>query len=248
MPLPHERRIVKRSNRKVKKYRILYEDEELLVVWKASGAAVQSARISEPDVMSLLWNELAERGMKDICLHLINRLDQPVEGIFLVAKTEYAASDLCRQISDHVHTEKWYQAVVCGKLPSPNGILVDYLLKDGRTNTSRVVSAKTKGAKRCELAYEVIKEQEEKSLVRIRLRTGRHHQIRVQLAHAGAPVAGDRKYGKADAACRQLMLCACRICFWHPKTKKRMDVQEEPSFLHADIHPAMDGRPELPQC
>ena len=83
----------------MKRHRILYEDKELLVVWKPSGLAVQSARVSEPDIMSILRNDLAERGQTGACLRLVNRLDQPVEGIFLVAKTEQAAADLGRQVS-----------------------------------------------------------------------------------------------------------------------------------------------------
>lgn len=215
----------------MKNYKILYEDGELLVVWKPSGIAVQSARPSAPDVMSMLRNEMAERGERHPYLGLVNRLDQPVEGIFLVARTAGAAAKLDRQISDHIHTEKWYQAVVCGKPAEKKGVLVDNLLKDGRTNTSRVVPAGTKGAKRCELSYEVAEEWEEKSLLKIRLLTGRHHQIRVQLAHAGFPIAGDRKYGKAEPGCGPLCLCACRIRFVHPVTKKEMDVQVEPTFL-----------------
>ncbi len=215
----------------MEKYRILYEDKELFVIWKPSGIAVQSARASVPDVMSMLQNELVGRGDKSPYLGLVNRLDQPVEGIFLVAKNQRAAADLSRQVSDHTHMEKWYQALVCGKLPEKKGTLVDYLQKDGRTNTSRVVPPETKGAKRSELSYEVITEWEDKSLLKIRLRTGRYHQIRVQLAHAGAPIMGDRKYGKADPGCGSLCLCACGTVFVHPVTKERMSFWTEPTFL-----------------
>lgn len=218
----------------MKRYRILYEDQQLLVVWKASGVAVQSARISEPDVMSMLRNDLAERGQAGTCLRLVNRLDQPVEGIFLVAKTEQAAADLGRQISGHIHTEKWYEAAACGKLPEKKGALVDYLLKDGRTNTSSVVPAGTKGARKCRLTYEVLEEREGKSFLRIRLLTGRHHQIRVQLAHAGAPLAGDRKYGGAEPGSGGLCLCACELCFLHPKTKEKMEFRVPPTFWMPD--------------
>ena len=231
----------------MKNYKILYEDGELLVVWKPSGIAVQSARPSAPDVMSMLRNEMAERGERHPYLGLVNRLDQPVEGIFLVARTAGASAKLDRQISDHIHTEKWYQAVVCGKPAEKKGVLVDNLLKDGRTNTSRVVPAGTKGAKRCELSYEVEEEWEEKSLLKIRLLTGRHHQIRVQLAHAGVPIAGDRKYGKAEPGCGQLCLCACRIRFVHPVTKKEMDVQVEPTFLISGSYGSRVGGGQRPR-
>jgi len=212
----------------MKKYRILYEDRDIFVLYKPSGLAVQSARPSVPDMMSMLRSGLMERGEKNAYLGLVNRLDQPVEGILLVGKNEKAAANLNRQIQDHIHTEKWYQALVCGKLSPKEGFLVDYLLKDGRTNTSRVVPEGTKGGKRSELYYEVLEEQEGRSLLRIRLLTGRHHQIRVQLAHAGTPIAGDLKYGKADPG--QLCLCAFKMTFLHPQTGERMSFEVAPSF------------------
>lgn len=215
----------------MEKYKIVYEDQFLCVIWKAAGIPVQSARISVPDIMSLLRNDLLEKGVKDPYLALINRLDQPVEGLFLAAKEEHAAAELSRQVSEHLHMEKWYQALVCGKLSEKKGVLVDYLLKDGRTNTSKAVRPGTKGAKKCELSYEVLREQEGRSFLKIRLLTGRHHQIRVQLAHAGVPIAGDRKYGKADAYTGQLCLSACEIHFVHPKTKEKMRFAAEPTFL-----------------
>ncbi len=215
----------------MERYKILYEDEALFVLWKAAGVPVQSARISLPDVMSLLRNTLLERGVRDPYLGLVNRLDQPVEGLFLAAKEEAAAADLCRQVKEHIHMEKWYQAVLCGKLPKKKGILVDYLRKDSRTNTSGVVMAGAKDAKKCELSYEVLREWEDRSLVKIRLLTGRHHQIRVQFAHAGAPVAGDQKYGKAEGGRGQLLLCASELRFRHPRTGESMHFQAEPTFL-----------------
>ena len=215
----------------MERYKILYEDEALFVLWKAAGVPVQSARISLPDVMSLLRNTLLERGVRDPYLGLVNRLDQPVEGLFLAAKEEAAAADLCRQVKEHIHMEKWYQAVLCGKLSKKKGVLVDYLRKDSRTNTSGVVMAGAKDAKKCELSYEVLREWEDRSLVKIRLLTGRHHQIRVQFAHAGAPVAGDQKYGKAEGGRGQLLLCASELRFRHPRTGESMHLQAEPTFL-----------------
>lgn len=215
----------------MERYKILYEDEALFVLWKAAGVPVQSTRISLPDVMSLLRNTLLERGVRDPYLGLVNRLDQPVEGLFLAAKEEAAAADLCRQVKEHIHMEKWYQAVLCGKLSKKKGVLVDYLRKDSRTNTSGVVMAGAKDAKKCELSYEVLREWEDRSLVKIRLLTGRHHQIRVQFAHAGAPVAGDQKYGKAEGGRGQLLLCASELRFRHPRTGELMHFQAEPTFL-----------------
>lgn len=217
----------------MERFRIVYEDEYLFVLWKSAGVPVQSARASVPDVMSLLRNRLLERGEKSPYLGLIHRLDQPVEGLFLVARQERAAADLSRQVQEHVHMEKQYQALVCGKLPGKEGSLVDHLQKDSRTNLSRVVPEGTKGAKRCELSYEVLEEKDGICRLKIRLLTGRHHQIRVQLAHAGCPILGDRKYGKADAGVGDfgLALCACGLTFVHPKTKEKMCFSVEPTFL-----------------
>lgn len=216
----------------MKRYRILYEDKDVFVIYKPPGLAVQSARPSVPDVMSMLQNELLERGTKDVRLHPVNRLDQPVEGIFLVAANEKAAADLNRQVQDHVRMKKWYQAIVCGKLSQKKGALVDYLIKDGRTNLSRIVPEGMKEGKRSELRYLVLQEWEDRTLLEIRLFTGRHHQIRVQLAHAGVPIVGDAKYGKADGDSRQLLcLCSFKTTFFHPRTKKEMTFEVKPSFL-----------------
>jgi 23S rRNA pseudouridine1911/1915/1917 synthase len=216
----------------MKRYEILFEDGDLLVIYKAPGVAVQSARATVPDVMSLLQNEMLERGEKGARLHLVNRLDQPVEGILLVAKNEKTAADLGRQVQDHVHMEKWYQALVCGKLAEKEGILVDYLLKDGRTNMSKVVEKGTKDAKRSELSYQVIEQwsDPDRTLLKIQLLTGRHHQIRVQLSHAGLPIVGDAKYGTMASENGQLCLCSYKTTFVHPRTKKEMTFEVSPTF------------------
>ncbi len=211
----------------MKKYEILYRDEDLCVIHKRAGLAVQSARASVPDLMSMLRNEFLAEGIRNPYLGLVNRLDQPVEGILLIALNEKAAADLSRQVADHIHMEKWYQALVCGKPSEKSGTLVDYLLKDGRTNISRVVPEGTKGSKRSELKYEVLESWEDKSLLKIRLLTGRHHQIRVQLAHAGIPIVGDAKYGTAGG---QLCLCSFKTAFRHPRTGKRMEFEVKPEF------------------
>ena len=106
---------------------------------------------------------------------------------------------------------------------------MDYLRKEDRANISKAVPAGTKGAKKCELSYEVLREEHGTCLLKIRLLTGRHHQIRVQLAHAGCPIVGDRKYGKAEGG--PFCLCACELRFLHPVTREKMRFCTEPSFL-----------------
>lgn len=218
----------------MKKYKILYEDKDLYVLYKPAGLAVQSARASVPDLMSMLANACREKGESNPYLGLVNRLDQPVEGILLIGKNQKAAAELSRQVQDHVHMEKWYQALVEG-CPSENeDTLVDYLLKDARTNSSRVVSKETSGAKRSELRYRILQKLNGQTLLEIRLLTGRHHQIRVQLSHAGMPIVGDTKYGRKETtpakAAQPLCLCACRTTFVHPRTKERMTFEVTPQF------------------
>ena len=106
------------------------------------------------------------------------------------------------------------------------GILEDYLKKDGRTNMSAVVAEGTPGAKKARLSYQVIHEETERFLIKIKLDTGRHHQIRVQMAHAGMPLTGDRKYGgTTDTA---LGLCACSLTFLYPGSRKKMHFKVKP--------------------
>ena len=119
------------------------------------------------------------------------------------------------------------------------GVSTDYLLKDGRTNTSRVVAKGTQGAKEARLSYETLPEtsgfKDGYALLKVELDTGRHHQIRVQLAHAGLPILGDRKYGvsagEKDVYGGPLCLCAYRLTFTHPTSRKKMQFETVPEFL-----------------
>lgn len=218
---------------------ILYEDSEILVYRKPAGAAVQTRNYRQKDIYSELMNYLAGKSRKPY-IGIIHRLDQPVEGVMVFAKTKEAAASLNKQMQKNGFG-KYYLAVVRGTLPAWKGTLENYLLKDGNSNTSTVVRDKTAGAKRAVLTYEVLAEKEGQSLVRIQLETGRHHQIRVQMAHAGCPLAGDKKYGGAeeneqkasvsDSGVREvpLALCSVKISFLHPKTGKRMTFEIEPA-------------------
>ena len=178
-------------------------------------------------------------------LGLVHRLDQPVSGILVFAKTPKAAAELSRQASgvEKEHPmEKEYRALVYVEegisLPAAGTEreLVDWLKKEPGQNLSRVVSAGTAGAKRAELSFGVAEEGSSPecrhSCLSIRLHTGRHHQIRVQLAHAGLPLLGDARYGSvrsreysARLGIRSICLCACRLSFFHPATGKRMEFE-----------------------
>lgn len=198
---------------------ILYEDRDILVLHKPAGIAVQSAGIGVPDMESMLKNYLARKGGLPY-LAVIHRLDQPVEGVLVFGKTPQAAENLSRQNAEKT-MEKYYLAVTEGEPAAEEGILEDYLMRDGRKNISAVVPKGTKGAKRARLSYKVLKRGEH-VLAGIRLETGRHHQIRVQMAHAGMPLLGDRKYNPGSKYEGPLALCAARLCFRHPKTGEEL--------------------------
>ena len=212
---------------------ILYEDGDILVLHKPSGIAVQNARSSQMDLEHMVLNELAKRtggGRKIPYLGVINRLDQPVEGILVFAKTPAAAAELNRQLQSG-KMDKRYLAVTEG-IPQPEkGTLVNYLKKQARTNLSCVTDETDRDAKRAELSYCVINSAGNEALVEIHLMTGRHHQIRVQKAHLGTPLAGDRKYGAVQENV-QLCLCANKLRFEHPKTHKKMEFSVTPSNPH----------------
>ncbi|MCD7882342.1 MAG: RluA family pseudouridine synthase [Lachnospiraceae bacterium] len=205
------------------------------------------------------YRQTGTNGVLD--LYVVHRLDQPVEGVLVFAKTRRAAADLSRQITDG-SMKKTYWAVVetspdvklsvvktlhakSEERADQNGqqgsgewhTLVDYLAKDGRNNTSYVSDQRDKAAKRAELQYRILRQwtsaQKTLALVEINLKTGRHHQIRVQMAHAGMPLYGDRKYNpqceRQSNVQTTLALCAVSLTFRHPATKKMETFTVQPS-------------------
>ena len=211
---------------------ILFEDDHVPVVKKDAGIPVQAGKMRMMDLQGLIKNELYRRNRKggEPYLGLIHRLDQPVEGVMVFAKTPFAAGALSEQVTDG-RMKKHYLALLCGKPSEDSGKLVDYLVKDGRTNTSSVVKEQNKDAKRAELNYQVLKRYEDTTLVEVELITGRHHQIRVQMANAGWPLYGDTKYNPKFQDVMehvQTALCAYKLSFVHPKTKKVMEFCIEP--------------------
>ena len=209
--------------------RILHEDEHVIVCYKPAGVPTQTSKLGEPDMVSLLKNHL-----KGGYVSAIHRLDQPVEGVLVFAKSSEAAKELNKGLQNEGFG-KHYQAVLMGEPAEPKGTLEDYLVKDGKTNTSRVTSQKEKDAKKAVLHYEMLETGEidgkKVSRVKVKLETGRHHQIRVQMAHMGCPIWGDSKYNTLpiqDRRFRQIALCAYRLEFIHPRNKKKMEFEVKP--------------------
>ena len=212
---------------------IIYEDAKILVCHKPAGLAVQNASFGKKDLESMVRNYLAEQSGRAVpYLGVIHRLDQPVQGVTVFAKDNKSAASLSAQVQDG-RMKKYYLAVTDGIPEKEEAELVHYLKKDGRTNTSSVVDKNVTGAKRANLRYRVIQTvaDKEQALLEIELFTGRHHQIRVQMANIGCPIWGDSKYNTApiqDRRFRQIALCAYRLEFEHPKTKEKMKFEIEP--------------------
>ncbi len=164
----------------------------------------------------------------NVYLGLVHRLDRPVGGIMIFAKTSKAASRLSNQVREKVFKKK-YLAVVDAKISQKQGTLEDYLYKDERNNTSKVVDKDKKNAKLAKLDYQVLKYNEVKdlSLLEINLHTGRHHQIRVQLANFGHSIFGDQKYGTRGKG-KQIALWAYQLTIVHPITKEEMVFEDLP--------------------
>ena len=201
---------------------VIYEDNHIIVVEKPVNIPSQQDKTGDIDMLTIIKEYLKEKYNKpgNVYLGLVHRLDRPVGGVMVFAKTSKAAS----RLSESVRTkkfEKLYLVIVDGKMEKPKGVLEDYLLKNERTNLSKAVTDNTKNAKYAKLEYEVLKYQEDinLSLLKIKLHTGRHHQIRVQLASRGHSICGDQKYGKRGRG-KQINLWAYSLSFEHPISKK----------------------------
>lgn len=228
---------------------VIFEDDWILVCYKEAGLPVESGRIGTMDLVSILKNRLYEKngGNGEPYLGVVHRLDQPVEGLLVFAKNRKAAGVLSAQVQDG-GMKKIYLAVV---RPSRSDIprqdvLENWLLQDRKTNSSRIVPEKTPGAKAAKLEYKILSRTGQTALARIRLFTGRHHQIRVQMAGAGMPLVGDRKYGcsgeygakgipeedlKSGQKAREPRfpaLCASSLTLIHPSSGKSMEFHCQP--------------------
>ena len=227
-----------------KRVPILYEDDWILVCEKPIGMPTQSDSSRDMDVETYLKHLLYERqeGEEEPYLAVIHRLDRPVGGLMVFAKTKEAAARLSLQIQNH-EFEKCYQAIVCGSLPEETVRFEDDLLRDGRTNTTSLVAPGTKGAKHAVLDYELIDEIETKdgilSWVLVYLETGRHHQIRVQFAARGLGLYGDTKYNpifqKRKKHYTELGLYSTRVAFTHPGTGEMKSFKVDPKGEAFDL-------------
>ena len=208
-----------------KMIKVLYEDNHIIVVVKDYNIPVQEDSSKDDDMLTLIKKYLKEKYNKpgNVYLGLVHRLDRPVGGVMVFAKTSKAASRLSNEIRLK-KVEKRYMALV-HNITKEKDVLVDKLLKDEKTNTSYVSD---KG-KESILEYNLIEKRGNKSLLDINLITGRHHQIRVQLSHHGYPIYGDQKYG-IDKSGIQIHLWAYKLKFKHPTKDEIMEFVYYPDF------------------
>ena len=203
---------------------VLYEDNHVIVVHKPANILSQGDITGDKDLLTVIKEYVKEKYHKpgNVYIGLVHRLDRPVEGVMVFARSSKAASRLNEQIKKN-EFNKHYLAIINGIIPEKKGEFRDYLLKkdDGTT-----IVTDSKQGKESILEYEVLKEKDNLSLVRIKLITGRHHQIRVQFASRGYPLLGDQKYGKQDL--KQICLCSYQLSFYHPISKELLTFERYP--------------------
>ena len=212
--------------------KVLYEDNHLLVIEKPVNIPMQADSSKDEDLLSMAKAYIKKKYNKpgDVYLGLVHRLDRPVGGVCVFARTSKAASRLSAQISDHSF-RKQYLAVVYDNGLEEKGHFEDLLLKDSRTNTVKVDPR----GKKAILDYEVIKRKDGLALVRVDLKTGRSHQIRVQFSSRSHPLWGDQRYNKDAVKGQQIALWSHVIEFSHPVSRKLLRFQSDPQGYPFDL-------------
>ena len=217
----------------MEKLDVLYEDNHIIVVKKIPNIPSQGDKTEDIDMLTIIKEYLKEKYNKpgNVYLGLVHRLDRPVGGVMVFAKTSKAASRLSEEVRSKVF-KKQYLVICDGKFEKTSGVLEDYLLKNEKNNISKVVKEGTKNSKLASLDYEVLTYNEEinLSVVKVNLHTGRHHQIRVQFANHGHSIYGDQKYGTRGRA-KQIALWAYLLEIVHPVTKEKLVFKCLPEYI-----------------
>lgn len=226
------------------KLNILFEDEHILACVKPYGVPSQGDKSNDEDMVTAVTNYLFDHSDSDEepYVAIIHRLDRPVGGVLLFAKTPAMAAQLSDMMQDG-KIKKYYEAIITGELPDMDGTLTDYLVRNGKNNTTVLAKKGDKGAKKAVLDYEVIDvfetDQGVISYVLIELETGRHHQIRAQLAARGCGIWGDTKYNPKFAKTKkrfvQIGLYSTRMEFTHPVTGEDVILKALPQGEAFDV-------------
>ena len=220
---------------------ILYEDNHIIIVNKAPGEIVQGDKTGDTPLSEIIKNYLKEKYNKpgNVFCGVVHRIDRPVGGVVIFAKTSKALQRLNKMLREgEIH--KTYWALVEGKPNPAEATLKNYLKSDGRINKTFISSVKDPEAKEASLSYSTLAEGERYSLVEIHLHTGRKHQIRAQLSHAGHPIKGDLKYGaKRSNPDGSISLLARKISLIHPVSKQQIEIEAPvpplfQKFIHTD--------------
>lgn len=176
---------------------VLYEDNHLIIVNKQAGEIVQGDKTGDTPLSDIVKDWLKEKHNKpgNVYLGVVHRLDRPVSGVVLFAKTSKALPRLNKMFAEHDKVSKTYWAIVQNRPQASKGTLTHWLTRQEKNNTARAYDREVPGAKKAVLDYELIASGDRYHLLEIHLHTGRHHQIRCQLAKMGCPIKGDLKYG-----------------------------------------------------
>ncbi|MBE6596662.1 MAG: RNA pseudouridine synthase [Ruminococcaceae bacterium] len=214
---------------------ILHSDKDLLVCVKPCGTLSEKSE-AENSLPAIIEKEYAERGEK-VTLFAVHRLDREVRGVMVYAKTPEAAKRLSATMGEGGF-EKIYLAVTEKVLEEKDGVLRDLLFKDSKKNKSYVVDRMRRGVKEASLEYSLLGEADGRGLYRIKLHTGRTHQIRVQLSSRGCPIVGDRKYGSRTEG--DTLLCSYKLSFPHPRSNKLMEFTYIPTDGFGNFEDSLD--------
>lgn len=218
------------------KLHVVYEDNHIIIVIKPINIPVQADKTGDLDLLTMVKAYIKEKYNKpgEVYIGLVHRLDRMVGGLMVFARTSKAASRISEYIRNRQFKKK-YMAIVNGTLTG-NAVLTDYLVKNERLNMSRVVDVSNKNAKEAVLEYTSVSNfkymDKDYSLVNVDLKTGRHHQIRVQLSNAGYPLYGDIKYGqKVNKVGQNLALWSSYLSFYHPTKDEYLEFNFTPKDI-----------------
>ena len=200
---------------------VLYEDNHIIIVNKAASEIVQGDKTGDKTLAEMVKEYIKEKYNKPgaVFLGVVHRLDRPVSGVVVFARTSKALERLNAMFREGGRIKKTYWAIVKNRPAEPEAELVHYLVRNEQQNKSYAYASERSGAKRSVLSYRLLGSMDKYHLLEVALQTGRHHQIRAQLSHIGHPILADRKYGSRLKA-EGIALCSHSIEFEHPDTNE----------------------------